>query len=71
MAVGRLGVAPDAPRRLALLVAAWGIAHGLVGLAPSHALLAVSLLLAGATIAPTFVTANGLLDGIAPLVERR
>lgn len=66
IAVAHVGVAPDAPRRLALLVAAWGAAHGLVGLAGSPLLLALALLVAGATIAPTFVTANGLLDGIAP-----
>jgi MFS family permease len=64
--IARVGAAPDGARRLAVLVAAWGAAHGLVGLAGSPVLLAVVLLIAGATIAPTFVTANGLLDGIAP-----
>lgn len=66
VAVARLGAGGDAPRRLGLLVAAWGATHAVVGLAGSGLVLAAVLLVAGATIAPTFVTANGLLDGVAP-----
>jgi MFS family permease len=66
IAVARLGAASDGRRRLALLIAAWGATHALIGLSASPVVLVVLLLAAGATIAPTFVTANGMLDGLAP-----
>lgn len=64
-ATSRLGAAPDPPRRLALSLAAWGTAHATLGLAGAPATLAVLLLVAGTTIAPTLVCANGMLDGLA------
>lgn len=64
--IARVGAAGDGPRRLAILVGAWGLAHALIGLADSTVTLGALLLVAGATIAPTFVTANGLLDHIVP-----
>jgi hypothetical protein len=45
---------------------AWGAAHALVGAAAGPTGFALLLLLAGVTIAPTFVCANALLDGVAP-----
>jgi MFS family permease len=65
-AVGRLGPGADPPRRLALLLVAWGAAHAAIGLAGSPALLGLLLLAAGLSIAPTFVSANGMLDRLAP-----
>lgn len=65
-AVGRLGPGDDPPRRLALLLLAWGAAHAAIGLAGSPALLGLLLLVAGLSIAPTFVSANGMLDRLAP-----
>jgi MFS family permease len=65
-AVGRLGPGADPPRRLALLLMAWGAAHAAIGLAGSPALLGLLLLTAGLSIAPTFVSANGMLDRLAP-----
>jgi hypothetical protein len=64
--VARAGAAPDPPRRLALSLAAWGAAHAALGAAGAPLALALLLFLAGATIAPTFVCANGMLDGLAP-----
>jgi MFS family permease len=65
-AVGRLGPGGDPPRRLALLLVAWGAAHASIGLAGSPAVLGLLLLAAGLSIAPTFVSANGMLDRLAP-----
>jgi predicted MFS family arabinose efflux permease len=65
-AVGRLGAATDATRRLAIALLAWGVAHATPGAAGDPILLGVLLLIAGATIAPTFVSANGMLDHLAP-----
>ncbi len=66
LAISRAGVAADPVRRLGLLVATWGGLHGVVALAGSPWVLALGMLLAGATIAPTFTVFNGLLDHIAP-----
>jgi MFS family permease len=66
LAVGRLGAAADPPRRLALMLVAWGAGHALIGASGEPAALALLLLVAGATIAPTFVCANGMLDDLAP-----
>jgi predicted MFS family arabinose efflux permease len=65
-AVGRLGAASDAPRRLAIALAAWGVAHAALGASGDPVLLGLLLLIAGATISPTFVSANGMLDQLAP-----
>jgi hypothetical protein len=66
LAIGRLGAATNAPRRLAIALAAWGLAHGAVGVSGEPLVLGLLLLVAGATIAPTFVSANGMLDDLAP-----
>src|SRR4051794_17331659 len=66
IAVSRVGPSGDPPRRLALLLVAWGAAHVALGLAGSPGLLGVLLLAAGLSIAPTFVSANGMLDRLAP-----
>jgi MFS family permease len=66
LAIGRLGAAPDPPRRLALALVAWGLAHAALGASGEPALLGLLLLVAGATIAPTLVSANGMLDDLAP-----
>jgi MFS family permease len=65
-AISRAGPGTDPPRRLALLLVAWGAAHAAIGLAGSPAALALLLLAAGFSIAPTFVSANGMLDRLAP-----
>jgi MFS family permease len=65
-AVSRAGAPRDGARRLAWLLVAWGAAHALVGAAAGPTGFALLLLLAGVTIAPTFVCANALLDGVAP-----
>jgi hypothetical protein len=49
-----------------VLLVAWGAAHVAVGLAGSTLALAVLLLAAGFSISPTFVSANGMLDQLAP-----
>jgi hypothetical protein len=64
--IARLGAAPDPPRRLALSLAGWGVAHAALGAAGAPVALALLLFVAGATIAPTLVSANGMLDGLAP-----
>jgi MFS family permease len=64
--VARAGAAPDPARRLALSLVAWGIAHAALGAAGAPLSLTLLLLVAGATIAPTFVVANGMLDRLAP-----
>jgi MFS family permease len=66
LAIGRLGAAPDPPRRLALALGAWGVAHAALGASGEPVLLGLLLLVAGATIAPTLVSANGMLDNLAP-----
>ncbi|HEU4979553.1 MAG TPA: MFS transporter [Solirubrobacteraceae bacterium] len=66
LAAGRLRAARTPARRLALLLAGWGAGHALIGAGGSPLALALLLLLAGATIAPTFVCANNMLDGLAP-----
>ena len=66
LAIGRLGAAADPPRRLAIALAAWGLAHAAVGVSGQPAVLGLILLVAGASIAPTFVSANGMLDDLAP-----
>lgn len=64
--VSRAGPGTDPPRRLAVLLVAWGAAHAAVGLAGSPAAFALLLLAAGFSIAPTFVSANDMLDRLAP-----
>jgi MFS family permease len=66
VAVARAGAAAEPARRLALLLAAWGIAHAAIGAAGTPLTLTLLLLVAGATIAPTIVVANGMLDDLAP-----
>ena len=55
LAIGRMGVATNAPRRLAIALAAWGLGHAVVGVSGEPLVLGLTLLVAGATIAPTFV----------------
>jgi predicted MFS family arabinose efflux permease len=64
-AIGRMPRARRPELRLAALVAAWGVLHALPAVAGSPLALAVTLLVAGSAIAPTFTTFNGLLDRIA------
>lgn len=64
LVVSRTGAPPRPVRRLALLIAAWGVLHALLAVTGSPLALAVTITLAGATIAPTFTVLNGLLDGI-------
>jgi len=66
VAVARAGAAPDPPRRLAALLAAWGIAHAALALGTEPISLGALLLLAGVAIAPTLVYANSMLDALAP-----
>jgi MFS family permease len=66
LVVARVGAPEDAPRRLAWLLAAWGVAHAALALGTGAWSLALLLALAGAAIAPTIVCANGMLDGLAP-----
>jgi MFS family permease len=65
-AIGRAGPGKDPPRRLAFLFALWGVTHAAVGLGTGPVSIAVLLLFAGSAIAPTFVSANGMLDHLAP-----
>jgi MFS family permease len=58
----RLPASEDPARRLAWLLLAWGSTHALAGVARSPLAFVALLLLAGATIAPTFVCVNGMLD---------
>jgi MFS family permease len=67
LAIGRAGAAADPPRRLAIALGAWGLAHAALGVSAEPVLLGLLLLVAGATIAPTLVSANGMLDGLAPV----
>jgi MFS family permease len=66
LAVVHLGPAKDPTRRLSVMLVAWGVAHASLALAGAPATVALVLLIAGATIAPTFVSANGMLDDLAP-----
>ena len=66
VAIARAGAPADAPRRLVILLGLWGLAHAAVALAGSPLQLGLLLTVAGATIAPTMVCANGMLDGLAP-----
>ena len=67
LAIGRAGAAADPPRRLALALGAWGLAHAALGASGEPLVLGVLLFVAGATIAPTLVSANGMLDDLAPV----
>jgi MFS family permease len=67
VAVTRTRAPADARRRLAVLIALWGLAHAALALAGTPVQLGLLLVVAGATIAPTFVCANGLLDVLAPV----
>ena len=66
VAMSRVGAAPDGARRLAVLLALWGATHAAVAIAGAPVTLALTLLLAGASIAPTFIVANSMLDALAP-----
>jgi hypothetical protein len=66
LAVARVGMPADAPRRLGLLIVAWSAAHAAIGVAGTTVALSLVLLVAGAAIAPTMVCANGMLDDLAP-----
>lgn len=66
LAVARAGAVGDAPRRLAFLLAAWGVAHAALAFGTEPVSLGVILLVAGGAIAPTIVYANGMLDVLAP-----
>lgn len=63
-AVARIGPAAEPHRRLVVLLLAWSLAHALVAVARTPLAYAALLLLAGMTIAPTFVCVNGLLDRV-------
>ncbi len=65
LVISRTGAPARPVRGLGLLVAAWGALHAALALAGVPAALALGLLVAGATIAPTFTVLNGLLDVIA------
>src|SRR3954451_8349012 len=65
LATSRAGAPRHGGRRLARLLVAWGFAHALVGAATGPVGFAALMLVAGVTIAPTFICANALLDGIA------
>jgi predicted MFS family arabinose efflux permease len=67
LATGRAGAPADPPRRLAVTLGAWGLAHAAVGASGEPIVLGLLLLVAGATIAPTLVSANGMLDDLAPI----
>ena len=64
--VARAGAASDPPRRLSVLLVAWGAAHAALALATGPVSLGVLLLVAGASISPVMVYANGMLDHLAP-----
>ena len=66
LVVARAGAASDPPRRLSVLLVAWGAAHAALALATGPVSLGVLLLLAGASISPVMVYANGMLDHLAP-----
>jgi MFS family permease len=66
LVISRVGPSADPPRRLTWLLVAWGAAHVPIGLAGTPLVLGLLLLCAGLSIAPTFVSANGMLDHLAP-----
>ena len=66
LAVARAGAPSDPPRRLAVLLIAWGAAHAALAFAVGPLSLGGLLLLAGAAISPTIVYANAMLDYLAP-----
>ena len=66
LAVARAGAPTDPPRRLAVLLIAWGAAHAALAFAVGPVSLGGLLLLAGAAISPTIVYANAMLDYLAP-----
>ena len=66
LVVARAGAASDPPRRLSVLLVAWGAAHAALALATGPVSLGVLLLIAGASISPVMVYANGMLDHLAP-----
>src|SRR5206468_2370791 len=66
LAISHLGTAVDPPRRLAIALVAWGVAHGAVGVSGEPAVLNLILIMANTSITPTFVSANGMLDDLAP-----
>lgn len=66
LATARLGPPQDVPRRIVSGLALMGAGNALLALAPSPAVLAVLLFLAGATIAPTFAVANATVGLVAP-----
>ena len=49
-----------------MLLVAWGAAHAALALATGPVSLGVLLLIAGASISPVMVYANGMLDHLAP-----
>jgi MFS family permease len=58
--------APRRPaHRLLVLAALWSAGHAAIAIAGSPLVLCVLVLLAGATISPTFTVINGLLDRLA------
>ena len=63
--IGRSGPKGSPRRRLGLPLALWGATHAVVGLGGSPLAIGILLTLAGFSIAPTFIAANGLLDGLA------
>jgi MFS family permease len=67
LVVARAGAASDPPRRLTVLLVAWGAAHAALALATGPVSLGALLLLAGASISPVLVYANAMLDQLAPL----
>jgi MFS family permease len=56
----------DPPRRLGVLLVAFGAGHVALALAGAPATLGLVLLVAGATIAPAMTCSNGMLDHLAP-----
>ena len=64
--VARAGAAGNPPRRLTVLLLAWGATHAAIALATGPLSLGALLLLAGAAISPVLVYANGMLDQLAP-----
>jgi predicted MFS family arabinose efflux permease len=66
LAMTRTRPPADPAGRLLVLIAAWAAAHLALAAAGAPVLLGTLLLVAGATIAPTFTVANGLLDRLAP-----
>lgn len=66
LAMTRTRPPADPAARLLVLIGAWAVAHLALAAAGAPVLLGALLVVAGATIAPTFTVANGLLDRLAP-----